>query len=297
LLDVYADRFSGGAALQQVLGMIEFFQSAPAKPWQTLERAPLDPGGAAGHVFLLGFPRSGTTLLEVILEGHPRIVSLEEQESLIDGVRAFFRGPEDLTRLANATPAQLEPLRASYWRLVGAAGVDVSGKLFVDKQPLNTLKLPLIAKLFPDAKILIACRDPRDIVLSCFRHRFQMSAPIYELLTLEGAARYYDAVMQFLVLMTTLMPLATCLVRHEDVVTEFAREMKRICAFLGIDFAPGMKDFAARTRDRGALTPSTAQLVRGLSSEGLGHWRRYRNHLAAVLPTLEPWVNRFYYDP
>ena len=173
----------------------------------------------------------------------------------------------------------------------------MAGKLFVDKHPLNTLKLPLIAKLFPDAKILFACRDPRDIVLSCFRHRFQMSAPIYELLTLEGAARYYDAVMQFLVQMTSLLPLATCLVRHEDVVMEFAREMKRICAFLGVDWAPGMKDFAARTHDRASLTPSTAQLVRGLSTEGLGQWRRYRNHLFAVLSTLEPWVNRFYYDP
>ena len=64
----------------------------------------------------------------------------------------------------------------------GEAGIDVAGKVFVDKHPLNTLKLPLIARLFPHAKILFACRDPRDVMLSCFRHRFQMSAPIYELL-------------------------------------------------------------------------------------------------------------------
>lgn len=294
---LYAERFAGSKALEHVRGMTRYFQSVPPGPWQTVVRAPLKHGGAAGLVFLLGFPRSGTTLLEVILEGHPNIVTLEEKESLIDGVREFLRGPEDLARLAAAHPAELDALRDSYWRLVGAAGVDVAGKLFIDKHPLNTLKLPLIAKLFPDAKILLACRDPRDIVLSCFRHRFQMSAPIYELLTLEGAARYYDAVMQFLIRMTTLLPLETCLVRHEDVVTEFAREMKRICAFLGIDWAPGMKDFAARTHDRATLTPSTAQLVRGLSTEGLGQWRRYRNHLFAVLPTLEPWVNRFYYDP
>jgi len=293
---VYGDRFAGSKALEHVRGMIRYFQSAPAAAWRIASHAPSNHGGAAGHVFLLGFPRSGTTLLEVILEGHPNIVSLEEKESLIDGVYAFLSRPEDLAGLAQARHAELEPLRNSYWRQVRAAGVDVTGKLFVDKHPLNTLKLPLIAKLFPDAKILFACRDPRDIVLSCFRHRFQMSAPIYELLTLEGAARYYDAVMQFLVQMTSLLPLATCLVRHEDVVMEFAREMKRICAFLGVDWAPGMKDFAARTHDRASLTPSTAQLVRGLSTEGLGHWRRYRNHLFAVLSTLEPWVNRFYYD-
>ena len=101
-------------------------------------------------------------------------------------------------------PAPLEPLRAAYWQLVAKAGIDMAGKMFVDKHPLNTLKLPLIARLFPRAKILFACRDPRDVVLSCFRHRFQMSAPIYEMLSLQGAARYYDAVMALAVCLTAL---------------------------------------------------------------------------------------------
>ena len=180
--------------------------------------------------------------------------------------------------------------------MAAGAGVDVSGKMFVDKHPLNTLKLPLIARLFPHAKILFACRDPRDVVLSCFRHRFQMSAPIYELLTLEGAARYYDAVMQLAVCLTSALKLDMCLVRHEDVVTEFMREMRRICAYLGLEWVEAMGDFAKRTSTRAVLTPSTAQLVRGLSTEGLGHWRRYEAQLAPVLPQLDPWVRRFYYD-
>jgi hypothetical protein len=169
--------------------------------------------------------------------------------------------------------------------------------VFVDKHPLNTLKLPLIARLFPAAKILFACRDPRDIVLSCFRHRFRMSAPIFELLTIDGAARYYDAVMQLLVRLTSLLAFDVCLVRHEDVVTEFAREMKRVCDFLALQWAPAMGDFALRTQQRPVLTPSTAQLVRGLSTEGIGQWRRYRSQLAPVQSILAPWVKRFYYDP
>jgi hypothetical protein len=86
-------------------------------------------------------------------------------------------------------------------------------------------------------------------------------------------------------------------VRHEDVVTEFAREMKRICRFLNMEWVAAMGDFALRTRDRAVLTPSTAQLVRGLSTEGLGQWRRYRTELEPVKETLDPWVKRFYYDP
>jgi len=85
-------------------------------------------------------------------------------------------------------------------------------------------------------------------------------------------------------------------VRHEDVVTEFMREMRRVCAYLGLEWVEAMGDFAKRTSTRAVLTPSTAQLVRGLSTEGLGHWRRYEAQLAPVLPQLQPWVTRFYYE-
>jgi tetratricopeptide (TPR) repeat protein len=294
---LHAGQFANApSALEYVRSMTQCFEDAAPDTWKP-RAAVQDRSGARGLVFLLGFPRSGTTLLEVILEGHPNVVSLEENELLIDAVNEYMQRPEDLERLSRASTADLEFLRAAYWRRVAVAGIDVPDKVFVDKHPLNTLKLPLIARLFPQAKILFACRDPRDIVLSCFRHRFKMSAPIYELLTAEGAARYYDAVMQLLVTLTRVLALETCLVRHEDLVTEFAREMKRICAYLGLEWAPAMGDFALRTKNRGVLTPSTAQLVRGLSTEGLGHWRRYRPQLAGVLPMLDPWVKRFYYDP
>ena len=294
---IYAGRFGAeSSALDYVRSMTGYFERARPQAWASRAPSGANRSSPRGHIFLLGFPRSGTTLLEVILEGHPDVTSAEEKESLIDSVREFMRRPEDLERLVQASPAALDSARAAYWRRVASTGVEAAGKIFVDKHPLNTLKLPLIARLFPDAKIIFACRDPRDIVLSCFRHRFEMSAAIYELLTLDGAARYYDAVMQLAVRLTGLLPLDVCLVRHEDLVTEFAREMKRICAFLGVEWTPGMKDFAARTKKRGVLTPSTAQLVRGLNTEGLGQWRRYRTQMAPLLAVLDPWVKRFYYD-
>jgi tetratricopeptide (TPR) repeat protein len=297
LQQLYAARYAGNNnALAFVHSMMRYFENARTDVWNA--RTAPDPRhtGAAQHVFLLGFPRSGTTLLEVILEGHPNVVSLEENESLIDSMQEFMGVASDLERVATAVPAVLDRFRAAYWRHVAAAGVDVRGRLFVDKNPLNTLKLPLIAKLFPEAQILFACRDPRDIVLSCFRHRFKMSAPIHELLTIESAATYYAAVMQLTVEFSRFFTLETCLVRHEDVVIEFKREMKRVCTFLGLEWDPAMGDFALRTRHRGALTPSTAQLVKGLNTEGVGQWRRYRSHLAPVLPCLQPWVERFYYE-
>jgi tetratricopeptide (TPR) repeat protein len=257
------------------------------------DRTPDSAQNAAGHVFLIGFPRSGTTLLEVILDGHPQLVSLEEHELLIDGVLEFMREPLDLGPLVDAAPKVLDRLREAYWNRVRGAGVDVAGKVFLDKHPLNTLKLPLIARLFPRAKILFACRDPRDVVLSCFRRRFKMNPAMYELLSLPGAAAFYAAVMEFAEQMQRVADLEWRTVRHERLTTDVGQEMGTICEFLGLATSPGMLDFADRVLVRERSTPSTAQLARGLDARGTGHWRRYENHVRELEPVLAPWIERF----
>jgi tetratricopeptide (TPR) repeat protein len=294
----YAGRYaSGERALESVRAMAAYFAGARPEDWQRSAVAGGDPSPVRGHLFVLGFPRSGTTLLEVALEGHPQAVSLGENELLIDGVREFLGGPAALERLSQAGPETLARLRQAYWARAVEAGADSAGHLFIDKHPLNTLKLPLIAKLFPEARVVFAYRDPRDVVLSCFRRRFQMSAPIYELLTLEGAARFYDAVMGLAERLDTILPTATRRVCYETLVADFDREMQSLCAFLGIEWTAQMRDFALRTRERAHATPSTAQLARGLDASGVGGWRRYAAQLAPVLPLLEPWVRRFGYPP
>ncbi|MCX7057143.1 MAG: sulfotransferase [Proteobacteria bacterium] len=244
------------------------------------------------HVFLVGFPRSGTTLLEVVLDGHPDIISLEEHELLTDGVLRYMREPLDLRSLADADEATLATLRAAYWAAVAATGARVEGKVFIDKHPLNTLKLPLIARLFPDAKILFACRDPRDVILSCFRRRFKMNPAMYQMLTLDGAGRFYDAVMTFAQSVRPVLGLAWRQVRYEEVMADFSGEMRGICGFLGVEWTDGMGSFAERVQSREHATPSTAQLTRGLDRSGVGHWRHYARQLVPLKPVLDPWVER-----
>jgi tetratricopeptide (TPR) repeat protein len=292
LRQVNAGRFA--SALEYVESLATWWdraaQSHPRRP-----RGPVSHAGAAKHVFVLGFLRSGTTLLGAVLEGHPAVATLKEEECLLDAVHEFLHRPEDLERLARASPETLERFRAAYWRRVAAAGVDATGRMLVDTCALNSLKLPLIAKLFPGAKILFSCRDPRDLVLSCFTHRFGMSAPAYELLTLQGAARYYVAVTDLLIRLTQLLSLDVCLVRHEDMVTAFAREMARVCEFLGLEWHPAMGDFALRAGTGEEPLSAVAQLVRGLGTEGIGRWRRYRQQLQPITGLLEPWIERFLY--
>ena len=168
--------------------------------------------------------------------------------------------------------------------------------MFIDKHPLNTFKLPLIARLFPDARILFARRDPRDVVLSCYRRRFAMSAPAYQLLTLPGAAGYYDAAMQIAERMGPAMGGRTQVLRHEALVTDFDDTVRAACEFLDLPWTQDTRAFADRVKDRGVATPSGAQLAGGLSAEGIGAWRRYSLQLAPALPRLAPWVERFGYD-
>jgi tetratricopeptide (TPR) repeat protein len=251
--------------------------------------------GPSGHVFLLGFPRSGTTLLEVALDGHPRVASLEEHELLEPGVMAYMREPVDFDLMLKASEEELQALRAEYWRQARAAGARLDGKVFVDKHPLNTLKLPLIARLFPEAKILFAQRDPRDVVQSCFRRRFSMNPAMYQLLSLEGAASFYDATMRLAELSRRQLGLCWQSVRYESVVDDMEQQLRAICTFLGLEWHPALTDCAARSLARARATPSTAQLARGLNRAGIGHWRNYEAALAPIGPTLAPWVKQLGY--
>jgi tetratricopeptide (TPR) repeat protein len=293
----YAAEFGGPGTLDYARELRDWLRANGARDLLTVVPPEVTNSPANGHAFLIGFPRSGTTLLEQILAGHPRVKALEERDTLVDSVRAFMRSPGDLARLGLSGDAELAPLREAYWRRVSEAGVFVNRNLFIDKHPLNGLKLPLIARLFPEARILLALRDPRDVIWSCYRRRFRMNAPMYELLSLETAAALYDAVMEITQILIRDLELRVHRVQLERLVADFDNEARAVCAFLDLPWDEKMRDFAATARARGVATPSGAQVVRGLNSGGVGEWRRYREQLAPVLPVLAPWVERFGYEP
>jgi len=246
------------------------------------------------HVFLVGFPRSGTTLLEESLARHPDVITTQERDGLADGVRAFMGANADIDGLAHLGDA--EHYRRLYWQRLRGHGLEPVGKTVIDKQPYNTVNLPLIARLFPGAKIIFSLRDPRDAVFSCFRRRFRMNASNYELLTPEGAAALYDAMMHLAELYRARLPLTLIDIRHESLTTDFEAEMTRAADFIGLSNGGLLREFAPRQGARAIATPSAAQLAKGLRKDTGGHWRRYSQELASVLPRLQPWVSRFGYS-
>jgi len=257
--------------------------------------APAPPAAGPTPAFVLGFARAGTTLLGQILDSHPQFVTLEEKPLLLEGMRDFLAAPGGIARLAALSDVQFEPYRTLYWRHVGEHGGDIADRIVVDQTPLNTLHLALIARLFPGAPIVFAVRDPRDVVLSCFRRQFVINPYTFEFLSLDRTARFYDATMRYALLARERLPLRFHDLRNEDLVADFDGQIRALCAFLGLAFDPAMARFAERSKSRSVATPSAIQVARGLSREGIGQWRRYEAQLKAVLPLLAPWVRHFGY--
>ncbi len=274
-----------------------WFQAADPEPWRAVppRGPPQGPSGVEGHVFLVGFPRSGTTLLEQALAGHPRVLALEEAPTLADQYQQFLRDDDGLARLARIGAREAEVWRGHYWQAVRNHGVEPRGRVFVDKAPAGTLNLPLIARLFPQAKVLFAVRDPRDVVLSCAMNAFQMNSLTYAFTDLGDTAACYGACMALADVYRALLPLEVMEVRHEGLVEDFPGQLAVIAAFVGLSFDPAMTAVATTALARPVRTPSAVQVRAGLNRRGLARWRAYAAELAPVRETLAPWVERFGY--
>lgn len=242
-------------------------------------------------VFLVGFPRSGTTLLEQVLSAHSQLVCIEEREHL---ALAAGEAAADPGRLSTLSDAEIASIRAEYWKRVSAEK-DVRGRIVVDKLPLNIIFLPLIRRVFPGAKILFALRDPRDVVLSCFQQRFGMNAAMVQFLELNTAAAYYDKVMSLGILCRERSGLAVHEVRYEDVVADLENVARGVTGFLGLPFEEAMLSPSAEALKRNINTPSVRQVVQPIYSRSVTRWKKYEAQLAPVLPVLTPWAGRLGY--
>jgi hypothetical protein len=291
--EFYAARFEKMRAADKAARLIAYFERSPA--WQKVCDVSRHPKAAVTHVFLVGPMRSGTSLLEAVLASSPEIAALDECDSLYEATHAFLDSDADLRGLDNLHGEELTRWRDAYWDAVIRHGADVAGKVFVDKMPIHLLNLPLIAKLFPDAKILLALRDPRDVVLSCFRHRFEMSPDTFEFLLLDDCARHYTAIMRAAMLYREKLPLDIHLHRYEDMIEDFDSSILAVCDFIGVRWNESMRDFSRGAAVINEKSASAEQVRRGLYKGATGQWRRYRKQLAPVLPILEPWVEHFGY--
>ena len=263
--------------------------------WQTIDARHERPD----PVFIVGFPRSGTTLLDTILRSHAAIDVVEERPAVYrmrTALRQFPGGDPDA--LATLAPDQLAALRHAYFATIGSARkVDSHASIIVDKLPLNIVEAGLIQRIFPNSRFLFVQRHPCDCVLSCLMQSFGLNDAMANFLDLQDAARLYDEVMTLWQHYQSVLPLAVHTVRYEDLIGAFDETISPVLDFLGLDWDDGVRNYAetARSRDR-INTPSYSQVIQPLYTHARNRWERYREPMQPVLPALLRWADRFGYD-
>ncbi len=235
-------------------------------------------------IFVMGFPRSGTTLVEAMLSAHPALVGTDEAPlvSELIGMAQGMTGvpyPDALTRL---TEAHISSMHEAYRR--GAAAhiqpLKLDGHRLVDKLPLNVPNLPAIRRVFPDAPVVLVRRDPRDAIVSCLMQHFQPGQAIAAFDTPEELARLHLAIDELWCDCVDRLGLNTMEIRYEDLVSEPEPHMRRLFAFIGVDWDDCVLRFHENAGDRTISTPSYAAVARGVFTSSCGRWRHYADHLA-----------------
>jgi len=249
--------------------------------------------------FFVGFPRSGTTLMEDILGAHPAVVTTGEHSPL-EAARAALHAhapalhfPADL----NSAPAEvLEAAVDAYWDAAKAEfGVTADGPLFLDKLPLNIVETGLIARLFPTAPILVALRDPRDVCLSCFTQHFSLNDAMANFLTLDDTASLYAAVMALWCDARQGLANPWLEYRYEDLVADPDTVLRSVFAFLGLTWDADLLERRLAPAERYVATPSRDAVARPISTGAVGRWRHYRSRLASAEMALMPYIKAFGY--
>jgi tetratricopeptide (TPR) repeat protein len=254
---------------------------------------PLRKSSRRSPAFLVGFPRSGTTLSEIFLRGHPDVEILEE----VPLVEAAAQSLGGIARLDAATSEQLQTARDRYFASLDQHIDPFFSGLVVDKQAFNMLSLPLIAALFPDARIIFAQRHPCDCVLSGFMQGFVPNNAMASFMQIDEAADLYDAAMSVFTLARANLSVSVHTLVYEQLVTDPAAVLRPLTDFLGLAWRPELLDHRDTAARRSAIkTPSYASVSQPLSQQPSGRWRRYQAQLAPVLPVLLPWAERLGYS-
>ncbi len=290
--------------------ILQHMQSRAKEMEQTITAAVMDRWRADADklqplrriALLCGHPRSGTTLLEQVLDAHSDITSAEETKMMHDDaylplIRDFPEGTSVLQALDSVPPSVIRHARGNYSTCIEKfLRRKIGDRLLVDKNPALNLMIPMVVRVFPEAKFLIALRDPRDVIVSCFMQALPPTPISSAYLSLEGTVNQYANVMGFWLEMLPRMGNQWKYVRYEEIVEDLPAVARSVMSFLGVGFEENVLKFYEHARAKRVRSPSHADVRKPLYRTAVGRWRNYQKYLEPYLPRLDRFLKAFNYQ-
>jgi hypothetical protein len=247
--------------------------------------------------FLIGFPRSGTTLLDIMLDGHDRVLSLEEKPTVEHVAFALDRLPGHYPdAMSSLTGSQKAELRLLYRSKI-AQYRRPEHTLVIDKMPIRTMHAAFIHRLFPDAKFIFAERHPCDVILSNFMQHYAINEAMIHFTRLNTAVVMYDSVMRLWTLTEEkLLSMRVRRVRYESLIADTEGVLRDACAFLDLPWQEGMDRHQDTIAQRAQIkTNSYHQVTEPVYQRSKFRWLNYKSHFEPYMKVLQPHIDRMGY--
>jgi tetratricopeptide (TPR) repeat protein len=252
---------------------------------------------------LCGHPRSGTTLLEQVLDSHPSLISAEEteifhNEAYIPLTRNFPPDAPMLSVLESSREQMLLQSRENYFCVIQKfLGAPIADRLLIDKNPSLTFLIPHFLRIFPEAKVLVALRDPRDVCLSRFMQPFYPVGQVSSAyLSLSTTVDEYTELTNMWQNTKLLVPTAFLQVRYEDMVANLETVARKVLSFLAVPWDERVLRFHEHARHKMVRSPTYADVTQKVFKRSRGRWQNYQHYLEPHLAKLEPFVRMFAYN-
>ncbi len=283
---------------QRYVAVVERFKRRFTHEWVANWSPTPELSGRESPVFVVGFPRSGTTLLGHILDGHPQLRTLHEELTLDEVERWIVQRPGgNPDALAELTSAEIGGLRQLYWNKALQSGALAAGELLVDKMPLNIVQTGLILRLFPQTRFVFLARHPCDACLSCWMQNFKPSDAMNNFATLRETVSLYVNVMQLWRQFREVLPHACHVIRYEDIVEDVQTSIGGLLEFLELPWDDGVLEHVSNSRQSSFIrTPSYRQVIQPIYGSARNRWRNYSREFEPLLEQLQPFIALFGYS-
>ena len=242
-------------------------------------------------VFIVGFPRSGTTLIEQILDSHPNIDVLDEKPIVEKTIEYFKESIGDYPKsISLVSDNNIEQIRGNFYNNINQYMEVKEENILAYKMPLNMVHAGFIYKIFPDAKFIFTTRHPCDACLSCFMQHFTLNKAMTHFTSLQSTAEFYASVVGLWQRYSELLPLQWHAIKYESLVESFEESVLKMLKFVGVDWDEAVLAYDKHARGRTVMTPSYSQVTQPIYDSSKERWRRYSKEMEPVLPILEPFI-------